>query len=215
MTTQLHITTSKTARIFTYGILSEKTKLVWIVTHGYGFLAEYFIKKFEILDPEEHFVVVPEALNRYYTTGMSGRVGASWMTNEDRENEIKDYITYLDNVYKTLDLQTAKKIVGLGFSQGASTIARWSMHSDFRIDSLAFWGSSIPNDCLKYKDKLNELSPYLLVGDEDEFITEQLKEEVLKSLDNAGITFSHIFYKGGHAILTEPLLQLSSCLTKP
>lgn len=148
MASQLHITTSKTARIFTHGKLTEKTKLVWIVAHGYGFLAEYFIKKFEILDENEHFVVVPEALNRFYTTGMSGRVGASWMTNEDRENEIADYITYLDNVYKTLNLQTATKIVALGFSQGASTIARWSMKTDFRIDSLVFWGSSIPNDCL-------------------------------------------------------------------
>lgn len=215
MASQLHITTTKTARIFTHGKLTEKTKLVWIVAHGYGFLAEYFIKKFEILDENEHFVLVPEALNRFYTTGMSGRVGASWMTNEDRENEIADYITYLDNVYKTLNLQTATKIVALGFSQGASTIARWSMKTDFRIDSLVFWGSSIPNDCLIFKDKINALSPYLLVGDEDEFITDQIKEEVLKGLDNAGITFSHIFYKGGHAILTEPLLQLSSYLTAP
>lgn len=213
MATQIHITTPKTARIFTHGNLSEKTKLVWIVAHGYGFLAEYFIKKFEILNEVEHFVVVPEALNRYYATGLSGRVGASWMTNEDRENEIKDYITYLDNVYETLNLQTAIKIIGLGFSQGASTIARWSMNTNFRIDSLVFWGSSIPNDCLKYKDKINALSPYLLVGDEDEFITEEAKLEVMKGLDNAGITFSHIFYKGGHAILTEPLLQLSSQLT--
>jgi predicted esterase len=53
-----------------------------------------------------------------------------------------------------------------------------------------------------------------LVGDEDEFISEKLKEEVMKSLDNAGLTFSHIFYKGGHAIVTEPLLQLSKRLTE-
>ena len=37
------ISTQKTARVFTYGTLSEKTKLVWIVAHGYGFLAEFFI----------------------------------------------------------------------------------------------------------------------------------------------------------------------------
>jgi predicted esterase len=215
MATQFHIKTQKTARIFTHGTLNEKTKFVWIIAHGYGFLAEYFIKKFEILDEEEHFVVVPEALNRFYTTGMSGRVGASWMTNEDRENEIEDYITYLDNLYETLNLQTKAKIIALGFSQGASTIARWSMKTRFRIDSLVFWGSTIPNDCLIYKDKINALSPYILVGDEDEYITEETKVEVLKGLHNAGITFSHIFYKGGHAILTEPLLELISCLTHP
>ena len=62
--------------------------------------------------------------------------------------------------------------------------------------------------------KLNSFHPYLLVGDEDQFINEEKRVEVMKSLDNVGLTFSHIFYKGGHAILTEPLLQLSSELTE-
>ncbi len=31
------IETPKTARIFTHGTLTGKTKLVWIVAHGYGF----------------------------------------------------------------------------------------------------------------------------------------------------------------------------------
>src|SRR4051812_7128633 len=106
MATPHSITTPKTARVFTHGHISEKTKLVWIVAHGYGFLAEFFIEKFEELDPEEHFVIVPEALNRFYLKDMSGRAGASWMTTEDRENEIKDYISYLDNVYETLILKT-------------------------------------------------------------------------------------------------------------
>ncbi len=209
------INTNKSARIYTHGQLSINTKLVWVVAHGYGFLAEYFIKKFEALDPSEHFVIVPEALNKFYTQGMSGRVGASWMTTEDRENEIENYISYLDNVYLNFNLQSATKIVGLGFSQGASTICRWAMKTNFRIDSLVFWGSSVPNDCLEFKDKLNALHPYLLVGDDDEFINDKLRQEVMKSLDNAGLTFSHIFYKGGHAIVTEPLLQLSNQLTNP
>lgn len=209
------IITPKTARIVTHGILTEKTKLIWIVTHGYGFLAEFFIKKFEELNPEEHYVIVPEALNRFYLKDMSGRVGASWMTTEDRENEIKDYIQYLDKVYETLILQTDAKIVGLGFSQGAATIARWAMKTHNRLNRIVFWGGNIPNDCLNDIDQLNSMSPYLLVGDEDEFITKEIYEKVLKDLHNAGLTFSHIFYKGGHAILTEPLLQLCDELTEP
>ena len=199
------ISTPKTARIVTHGTLTEKTKLIWIVTHGYGFLAEFFIKKFEELNPEEHYIIVPEALNRFYLKDMSGRVGASWMTTEDRESEIKDYIKYLDKVYETLILQTDAKIVGLGFSQGAATIARWAVKTHNRLNRIVFWGGNIPNDCLNDIDQLNSMSPYLLVGDEDEFITKEVYEKVLKDLDNAGLTFSHIFYKGGHAILTEPL----------
>jgi predicted esterase len=137
------------------------------------------------------------------------------MTSEDRENEIKDYILYLDNVYKTLISQTEAKIVGLGFSQGAATIARWAMQTHNRLNRIVFWGGSIPNDCLNDIQKLNSLHPYLLVGDEDEFITKEVYEAVLKGFHNNGLTFSHIFYKGGHAILTEPLLQLCSELTEP
>lgn len=209
------ISTPKTARIVTHGTLTEKTKLIWIVTHGYGFLAEFFIKKFEELNPEEHYIIVPEALNRFYLKDMSGRVGASWMTTEDRESEIKDYIKYLDKVYETLILQTDAKIVGLGFSQGAATIARWAVKTHNRLNRIVFWGGNIPNDCLNDIDQLNSMSPYLLVGDEDEFITKEIYEKVLKDLHNAGLTFSHIFYKGGHAILTEPLLQLCDELTEP
>jgi predicted esterase len=208
------IITTKTARVFTHGTLTKKTKLIWIVAHGYGFLAEYFIKKFEELNPEENYVIVPEALNRFYLKELSGRVGASWMTTEDRENEIKDYILYLENVHETLISQTTAKIVGLGFSQGAATMARWAMQTSKRLNQLVFWGGSIPNDCLNDISKLNSFHPYLLVGDEDQFINEEKRVEVMKSLDNVGLTFSHIFYKGGHAILTEPLLQLSSELTE-
>ena len=215
MTHSHSITTQKTARVFTYGTLTSKTKLIWLVAHGYGFLAEYFIKKFEVLSPEEHFIIVPEGLNRFYLKDMKGRIGANWMTSEDRENEIEDYIKYLDNVYETFISQTTAKIVGLGFSQGVSTIARWAKHAPNKLNHIVFWGGSLPSECLTDIKWLNQLSPYLLVGDDDEFISKEMYENVLKTLDNTGLIFSHIFYKGGHAILTEPLLQLSSYLTAP
>ena len=44
-----HIEITKTARYFTYGQLNPDTRNVWFVCHGYGQLAEYFIKKFEVL----------------------------------------------------------------------------------------------------------------------------------------------------------------------
>jgi predicted esterase len=209
-----HIVTTKTARIFTHGTHSGRTKIIWIVAHGYGFLAEFFIKKFEELSPEEHFVIVPEALNRFYLKDMSGRVGASWMTTEDREKEIEDYIHYLDTVYEALVAPSNARIVALGFSQGASTMARWALKTPYKVDRLVVWGGTIPDDCLINVNQLNFMRPCLLVGDEDEFISKERKEEVLQRLDNLGLTFSHIFYKGGHSILTEPLMQLCGELTK-
>lgn len=214
MTQQFSIITQKTARVFTYGTLTEKTKNIWLVAHGYGFLAEFFIKKFEILNPEENYVIVPEALNRFYKKDLSGRVGATWMTSEDREHEINDYILYLDKVYETFILQSEAKIIALGFSQGASTMARWALKTHKPLTNIVFWAGSIPDECLQAVEKLNTLHPYILVGDEDEFITIEKRETFTKTLINTGLIFSQIFYKGGHAILTEPLMQLSSELTK-
>ena len=214
MSNTTFISVEKTARIFTYGNLTNKTKLIWMVAHGYGQLAAYTINKFEVLHPEEHFVIVPEALNRFYLDGLSGRVGASWMTTEDREHEIADYISYLEKVYETLILHSGVKVVAFGFSQGASTICRWALQTQKPLNNIVLWGGSVPNECLEQVDQLNKLAPYLLVGDADIYISEERKEEIMKNLRNIGLTFSHIFYKGGHSIVTEPLIELSARLTQ-
>ena len=74
----------------------EKIDTVWFVLHGYGMLSEYFIKKFESILNENTLVIAPEATNRFYLGNNYARVGASWMTNLDREQEIRDNILYLD-----------------------------------------------------------------------------------------------------------------------
>lgn len=39
------------ARYYTMGELSEQTRTIWWVMHGYGQLAAYFLQKFAFLDP--------------------------------------------------------------------------------------------------------------------------------------------------------------------
>ncbi|NJL13531.1 MAG: hypothetical protein HC913_11350 [Microscillaceae bacterium] len=95
-----YLSVQKTARFATLHELTDQTRHIWFVCHGYGQLAPYFIQKFAVLPPESHFVVAPEALSRFYMDGFSGKVGATWMTREDRELEIKDYLAYLNQVYK-------------------------------------------------------------------------------------------------------------------
>ena len=154
MINQHAITTTKTAKVITYGNLTSNTKLIWLVTHGYGFLAQYFVNKFECLDPNEHFVVVPEALNRFYIDGLTGKVGASWMTKEERQDEINDYILYLDKVYETFCLHSNAKKAVLGFSQGVATISRWLIQTNYSVKNAIFWAGSIPEEVLTTK-KLN------------------------------------------------------------
>ena len=88
----------KNRKIFTNWKKLKKINNVWIVLHGYGML-EYFVKKFECIIDETTLVIAPEATNRFYLANNYKRVGASWMTKLDREQEISDNILFLDKLF--------------------------------------------------------------------------------------------------------------------
>jgi hypothetical protein len=92
MLNEHHITVTKTARYYSQGVLNATTERIWIVVHGYLQRAEDFIKMFDFLDDGKTYIVAPEALNRSYLKGGYDKTGATWMTKDDRENEIKDYV---------------------------------------------------------------------------------------------------------------------------
>src|SRR5690348_9673298 len=107
---EFHIAVGRTARYVVLGSTAKTGGLreVWVVLHGYGQLAATFARYFEILDDGTRLIVAPEALNRFYLTGPTSGpanerpVGATWMTREDREHEIEDYVAYLDTLWGTV-----------------------------------------------------------------------------------------------------------------
>lgn len=179
--------TEKTARYFTLGKLNEQTKQLWFVCHGYGQLAEYFIRKFEVLNDGNTFVVAPEALSRFYLEGFSGRVGASWMTKTEREIEIRDYTNYLSGLFKHLtehkDL-TGIHITVLGFSQGVATVCRWLTAHNILFDRLILWAGIFPPDLNKdfvfNIEQLQNSELFVIYGNQDPM----LKPEHLEELGN-------------------------------
>ena len=96
------ISISKTGKYSQIGKSSKKINNVWIVLHGYGMLSEYFVKKFECIIDETTLVIAPEATNRFYLANNYTRVGASWMTKLDREQEISDNILFLDKLFSII-----------------------------------------------------------------------------------------------------------------
>ncbi|MBX7227079.1 MAG: dienelactone hydrolase family protein [Chitinophagales bacterium] len=194
------------ARVYTLGNCTEETKYVWIACHGYGMLGRYFIEKFNELDLAKHFVIVPEALSRAYIDGMSGRVGATWMTSEDRENEIKDYIHYLNQLLETFPLQEHHKIIGFGFSQGVSTISRWANVYNGNIRHLCFWAGSIGNELME-KNNLMNIPTTLFVGDKDIYITPENKHAFEEKFKASKIPFKVINYEGDHSVDKKTLMH--------
>ena len=53
MMEQRHITFQHTTPYGVLNELTENTRRIWLVFHGYGQLSRYFLRKFEGLNPEE------------------------------------------------------------------------------------------------------------------------------------------------------------------
>jgi predicted esterase len=212
---QHSIILSYKARYFTYGTLNSTTKNIWFICHGYGQLAAFFIRKFHALNPDENYVIVPEGLHRFYLNGHSGRVGASWMTKEERLSDIENYVNYLDTVY-TQEVKTNYNatIILLGFSQGAATASRWAAMGKSKIDRLILWAGVFPPDlpfesCL---NKINNLNPLLVIGNQDEFISADEMKEKEKWLSEQCINYKLLTFDGKHDIDEEILLKIEASL---
>ena len=207
-----NISISKKARYFQLGKISEQTKTIWFVFHGYGMLSKYFIKKFKNLENNQTVIISPEALSRFYIGKSYDRVGASWITKEDKLDDIDDNIAYLNSLFelttKNIDLNSINIHV-LGFSQGGATACRWILNSNIKIHSLGLWGADIPIDCLseKNREKWVQFKTTLIIGKRDEFISDENKAKFAKLLSSYRLKYNLIEYDGTHKIIEEVLID--------
>jgi predicted esterase len=194
----------------TYGKFSDRTEKIWFVCHGYGQLAEYFIKNFEVLDAETNYVIAPQGLSKFYLKGFTGRVGASWMTKEDRLTDIENQWTLLDTIFEKefaeIDL-TQKKVNVLGFSQGAATICRWLTFTKNKIDKLIIWAGDIPSEFYQ-NDRCKILPLSFVYGKQDPFVPFIKVEKQKESLKQYNIAFEILTFEGKHELNKDILLAL-------
>ena len=143
---------TRTARWCSLGADAALAAEVWFVLHGYGQLAPSFIRHFAVLDDGTRLVVAPEALNRFYLEPTSwrgagsARVGATWMTREERLVEIDDYVRYLDTLAAEVlgSARRAWRVTVLGFSQGVATAVRWLCRGRTPAERLVLWAGPLP-----------------------------------------------------------------------
>lgn len=207
-----NISVQKTARYFLSKNNFDKIDTVIFVLHGYGMPAAKFIEEFNGLDKENALIVAPEALSRFYTKGFYGNIGASWMTSQDREHEIQDYINYLDEVYIDVinKLTKKEKIIFIGFSQGGATAARWAASGKSKADSLIIHSSDIPKDTdfSKLKYKTDYMKIYCVYGNEDKEIRKENFENSIKLLKEKEIVFEQYEFSGGHRVDIETIRKI-------
>lgn len=211
-----HIEVARTARYFTYGTPSEKTEQIWFGLHGYGMLANSLVKRFSVLDPEKHFVIAPEALSRFYWGGFDrSKVVASWMTSEDRLNEIKDYISYLDTLYEYIfeNNKFSKDAIvnALGFSQGTATCARWLINNKSKVKNMIFWAGPLPHDVEwnKATPVFQQSKVLFVLGNQDQFITQEHRKDHEAKLNKLDFKYESMSFDGKHDIDGATLLKVA------
>lgn len=203
----------KTARYVLSPHDPEKVKEIWFVCHGYGQLAPYFLRHFEPIFQEDRAIVAPEGLHRFYLRGSGGRVGATWMTKEEREKDIEDYVRYLDRLYDLVmqaHLGKDVRVRVLGFSQGVATVCRWMANARSRADELILWAGVLPPDLDLSVDKrvFQRMRIKILVGDSDEYRSDERIVEEERILSEHNISYQFIEFEGTHRIEEEALKGL-------
>ncbi len=206
------------ARYSKLGEINAATEHIWFVIHGYGQLAHYFIRKFSALEKRNTCIIAPEGLSRFYVNELkeggfrnSDRVGATWMTKENRQMDIDNYISYLDAVYqKEMGGYKAKSITLLGFSQGAATVSRWAVNGHIHFDRLILWAGVFPTDMNfdKGKELLQSKEIVQIYGTNDPFINQERLNELEAFNKKLAIQPKKIAFEGKHEIDEVTLLQL-------
>ena len=209
------VKTSRRARVQTLGDL-DSARDVWIVLHGFGQLASDFLAPFAPIVADGRAIIAPEALNRFYrekageATHAARPVGATWMTREDREAEIADYVDYLDEVAR--QLAPGRSVTALGFSQGVATLMRWIALGTTPVSRVIVWAGEIPKelDLLAQRARFPRQGLDLVIGSVDEYATWADVGDQRRRVEDAGLPSRLHIFDGGHRIDRGTLLALVS-----
>ncbi len=192
---------------------------VWYALHGYRQLAPRFLPRFAPVAGPRRLVVAPEGLSRFYLDGADrphdaeDRIGASWMTREDRLMEIRDYVRYLDRTAREMEPRGGAGRPSplyrtvLGFSQGAHTASRWALFGTVRPHRLILWGAGLPVDLPPDgAERLRGIDLVLVRGENDHLRNRREEEREEGWLEREGLPHRIHHHPGGHRV-DETLLR--------
>ncbi len=186
----------------TLNMLSESTENVWIVLHGLGYLSRYFIRHFDGLPADKNYIIAPQAPSKYYLNTTYTRVGASWLTKEDRQRETQNVMTYLDAVLGAEQIPKTCNLIVLGFSQGVSIASRWAAKRQIKCAQLVLYAGGIPDE-LQASDfdflHKNKTKVSIIVGDQDEYLTEKRRKTEFTKIEKLFNGKAEVLvFEGGH-----------------
>ncbi|MAB58560.1 MAG: esterase [Aequorivita sp.] len=212
MSIQKEVTYTTTNTYHTLNELTEKTKNVWMVFHGMGYLSKYFINYFSELNAEENFIIAPQAPSKYYQGNDFKHVGASWLTRENTQLETQNILKYIDAIYEKELAETTANLIVMGYSQGVSIATRWVASRKVQCDKLILHSGGIPNELQPndFEFLKTDAEVIYLYGNKDQYITEAREtEEKLKGTKLFQDRLNIEVFDGIHEVNRELLLKHS------
>ena len=187
--------------------ITDKTKNIWIVFHGIGYLSKYFLRYFDELHQEENYIIAPQAPSKYYLNNQYRHVGASWLTKENTVTETQNVLSYLDAVVAKENIPAHCNLIVFGYSQGVSIATRWMVNRKIKCGHLVLYAGGIPNELTELDFKFlleNTTKVTTIVGDRDEYINKerfQLESQKITSLFDGRA--EQVIFDGKHEIKKE------------
>lgn len=155
----------------TLNTLTERTKNVWFVCHGMGYLSRYFLRYFKHLSAEENYIIAPQAPSKYYMQPKM-HVGANWLTRDNTESGMQNILNYFDAVFEAETIPKNINLIVFGYSQGVSVAMRYLAKRQLQCSQLVLHSGGIPKE-LTAKDfeyLSEDTKVKLIYGTEDEYL---------------------------------------------
>lgn len=188
----------------TLNTLTEKTKNIWFVCHGMGYLSRYFLKYFKGLNPDENYIIAPQAQNKYYIQPAFKHVGASWLTKENTLKETENVLNNLDAILEAENIPADRNLIILGYSQGVSIALRLVASRKIQCSKLILMSGGIPKELNKEDFEFLSADIKHVFGTKDEFVDEErLKYESKRAYELFGKQVEIIQFEGVHEVNVE------------
>ncbi|NMH85896.1 alpha/beta hydrolase [Flavivirga algicola] len=185
----------------TLNSLTSKTKHVWLVCHGMGYLSRYFLKYFKQLDAEENYIIAPQASSKYYLHANFKHVGASWLTKENTLAETENVMSYLDAVLKAENIPNSKKLIVFGYSQGVSIAVRYVVRRKLQCNQLVLHSGGIPKELIAKDLGFLKAKVSLIYGKNDAYLNkERMAIETKRAYELFGNGINIIPFDGIHEV---------------
>jgi predicted esterase len=188
----------------TLNSLTDKTKNIWFVCHGMGYLSRYFLRYFSGLNADENYVVAPQAQSKYYIPPKFKHVGSSWLTKENTIKETENVMRNFDAIFEAEQLPTDKNLIVLGYSQGVSVAMRYIARRKLQCSQLVIHSGGIPKELTPEDFSFLNAKISMIYGTEDEYLNEEYITHEIKLANKLFDNKLKIFpFEGTHIVNVE------------